>query len=89
MASKNRHLSYSPLLGTLHIVDGDRETGYFVDQLAEGVWLFTKIIGREERKVVLAPTGNTCTCPGFRRWGHKTVCRHVAAILALRERGRI
>lgn len=90
MASKTpRTLSYNETVGSLHIREGDRETGYLLDQVGEGQWLFTKIIGREERRVTLSPAGNHCDCLGHRRWGHKTVCRHVAALLALRERGRI
>lgn len=89
MASKQRYLSYNALVGTIHITDDDGSTGYYLDRAGEGAWTFTKIIGREERHVTLSPDGNKCDCPGHRRWGHKTVCRHIGALLALRSRGRI
>lgn len=90
MSKKTRTLSYNPRVGTLHIKEGDKETGYYLDRPAAGVVLFTKIIGYEERTVTLSPAGNCCTCPGHRRWAAKgTVCRHIAAVLVLRERGRL
>jgi hypothetical protein len=32
---------------------------------------------------------HSCECLGHLRWGHRTVCRHVAALLKLRERGEL
>jgi hypothetical protein len=32
---------------------------------------------------------DSCECLGHLRWGHRTVCRHVAALLKLRERGAL
>jgi hypothetical protein len=34
-------------------------------------------------------TGNSCECRGHLRWGHKTPCRHVGALLALRVAGKL
>ena len=32
-------------------------------------------------------SGHTCDCWSHIRWGHKRPCKHVAAALALRQRG--
>jgi predicted nucleic acid-binding Zn finger protein len=34
-------------------------------------------------------TGDSCDCLGHIRWGHKTVCKHVAGIKACLQAGRI
>jgi hypothetical protein len=39
--------------------------------------------GPETYHVHLDATGDACTCLGNLRWGHKTVCKHVAAVKAL------
>jgi hypothetical protein len=39
--------------------------------------------------VHLDGANSSCTCLGHLRWGHKTVCRHVACLLALVSRNRI
>jgi hypothetical protein len=31
----------------------------------------------------------SCDCPGHLRWGHRTVCKHLAACRALVEAGRL
>jgi hypothetical protein len=36
--------------------------------------------------VLLSPPGHTCDCRGFVRWAH---CKHLAALLKLKELGRI
>ena len=33
--------------------------------------------------------GNACSCPGHKHYGHKTVCKHVAAVAKLTEMGKI
>ncbi len=30
-----------------------------------------------------------CECFGFLRWGHRTLCKHVAALLAIIRSGRL
>ena len=32
-------------------------------------------------------SGHTCDCWSHVRWGHRRPCKHVAALLALRQRG--
>jgi hypothetical protein len=40
--------------------------------------------------VYLSAHGNhSCECKGHLRWGHKTRCRHVAALLALIAQGKL
>jgi hypothetical protein len=34
-------------------------------------------------------SGNTCDCWSHIRWGHQRPCKHVAALLALRQRDRL
>ncbi len=31
----------------------------------------------------------SCDCAGYRRWGHKTVCKHVAGVRALVAAGKL
>jgi hypothetical protein len=33
--------------------------------------------------------GHSCTCWSHIRWGHRRPCKHIAALLALRQRGRL
>ena len=40
--------------------------------------------------VCLATDGkHTCDCLGHLRWGHRTICKHIASITTLTEQGRI
>src|SRR5947209_820798 len=39
--------------------------------------------GGETYSVHLDSTGDSCTCLGHLRWGHKTVCKHIGAVKAL------
>jgi hypothetical protein len=39
--------------------------------------------------VQLDGANSSCTCLGHLRWGHKTVCRHVACLQALVSRNRL
>jgi hypothetical protein len=40
--------------------------------------------------VALDPTAgrHSCECKGFLRWGHKTLCKHIAGLLALAAAGQ-
>src|SRR5438552_2686704 len=38
--------------------------------------------------VSLSQAGNTCECLGHLQHGHRTVCKHVASLVALRSAGR-
>ncbi|MFL5909284.1 MAG: hypothetical protein ACJ768_01755 [Gaiellaceae bacterium] len=39
--------------------------------------------GGDVYSVHLDSTGDSCTCLGHLRWGHKTVCKHIGAVRAL------
>jgi hypothetical protein len=39
--------------------------------------------------VNLAGRDSTCECLGHLRWSHRTVCKHVAALLALEAAGKL
>ena len=39
--------------------------------------------------VHLDASGHSCTCWSHVRWGHRRPCKHVAALLALRQRGKL
>ena len=44
----------------------------------------------EQYDVCLQEGGrSTCECKGHLRWGHRTVCKHVAALFQLRKQGKI
>jgi hypothetical protein len=46
--------------------------------------------GGEAYHVLLhGPHGHSCECPGHLRWGHRTVCKHVAGLLALIAEGKL
>jgi hypothetical protein len=46
--------------------------------------------GGEAYHVLLhGPAGHSCECKGHLRWGHRTLCKHVASLLALIEQGKI
>lgn len=96
---KPRTLSYSRLTGILHITQGTQCKGYFVDRLDSDLgpaYRLTKIIPpadgqpREYDVLVLADGGGDCGCLGNLRHGSRgTVCRHIAAVNCLRERGAL
>lgn len=39
--------------------------------------------------VLTAPEGSACECKGHLRHGHKTVCKHVASLVALEAAGKL
>jgi hypothetical protein len=46
--------------------------------------------GSEQYDVNLQDFGrSTCECKGHLRWGHKTVCKHIACLFQLQKQGRI
>jgi hypothetical protein len=46
--------------------------------------------GSETYHVLLhGPHGHSCECRGHLRWGHRTVCKHVASLLALIAEGKL
>jgi hypothetical protein len=46
--------------------------------------------GSETYHVLLhGPHGHSCECKGHLRWGHRTVCKHVACLLALGDEGKL
>jgi hypothetical protein len=48
--------------------------------------------GNEEQEVyhvLLEQDGFQCECKGHLRWGHQTRCKHIGAILKLKELGKL
>lgn len=91
-----RTLSYNRLTGILHVTDARSEKGYYVDRLASeygAAYRLTKLIRKagepDHYDVCLDGDEATCECLGHLKHGHKTVCRHVAALRCLRQRGSI
>jgi hypothetical protein len=73
----------------------ETEERYFVSRVPAdfGEGYFVEKIGPEAEEsryhVHLSADGNSCECRGHLRWGHKTQCRHVAGLLALKARGQL
>jgi hypothetical protein len=43
----------------------------------------------EPYHVLLAGKHSTCECMGHLRWGRKTICKHIAALTALKTAGKL
>jgi hypothetical protein len=78
--------------GILRIVKGAKVDLYWVGEIdcdfGRG-FAVEKWAGVEVYHVHLDATGDSCDCLGHIRWGHKTVCKHVAGIKACIQAGRI
>jgi hypothetical protein len=59
---------------------------YFLARTAEG-WTLSKHDGKTRYEVNAA--AGTCQCRGHQQHGHKTVCKHVAAIKQLSSLGKL
>jgi 3-polyprenyl-4-hydroxybenzoate decarboxylase len=77
--------------GSLALVITEQKGGraqvdaYYLSAVAGGAWRFSK-----HDCTVYTVTPSTCTCPGHVNHGRKgTVCRHRAALVALKERGKL
>jgi hypothetical protein len=88
-----------PLLVTVGTGEKAQRFGYYVEALPCDFGLafrFTKLEHQVEEgmqdhyDVRLDPRGHhSCECLGFLRHGHKTVCKHVAACVALVASGKL
>jgi hypothetical protein len=73
----------------------ETEERYFLSRVPAdfGEGYFVEKIGPEAEEsryhVHLSADGNSCECRGHLRWGHKTQCRHIAGLLALRAAGKL
>jgi hypothetical protein len=101
-AKKPRTLHYNAAVGALYVTVGTEEFAYWLDRLSHcegGVRAFrlTKFIATQTTgspdhyDVTVRPAdgSGTCECRGHLRWGHKTVCKHRAALLALHRSGKL
>ena len=85
------------LKGVLAITEGKESAVYSIEQIdagyAERAFRLAKLssvcsepVGIESPYcVALERQGNSCECMGHLRHGHKTVCRHIAAVSKLIE----
>jgi hypothetical protein len=88
-----------PLLITVGEGERAKRFGYYLEALPAdfGVaFRLTKLAHQVEEghdpyyDVLLDPRGHhSCTCLGNLRWGHKTRCKHVAALAALVAGGKL
>lgn len=67
---------------------------YHVEELpsdGERVLKLTKfsVCGGEVYEVHLSNGKSSCGCPGHQRWGHKILCKHIAALRKLIALGRL
>jgi hypothetical protein len=99
------NLAGTPANGLLTITCGAEQTLYRIEAVAvcdfgRGFKLTKRVWDREsfaymdgdEYFVNLGGgryNSDECECLGHLRWGHKTVCRHVAALRALEAAGRL
>jgi hypothetical protein len=66
----------------LSVLEADFGLAYRLEKFSDG--------STYDINVCLAdPRHSSCECLGFLRWGHKTICKHVACLVALRSSGRI
>ena len=97
-----RSLSYYPTAegrGVLTLTVGKETTAYKVELLDADFGTAYRLTKFEAGR--LLPNGDTydvrletngthsCECKGHLRWGHRTRCRHVAALLVLTGRGTL
>jgi hypothetical protein len=62
----------------------DFSRGFLVEKWSEAVRAVV-----QEYHVCLDGDRSTCECKGHLRWGHRTVCRHVAGLVALAAAGKV
>src|SRR5437016_1948553 len=66
---------------------GRKVSDYYLKPIATdqgAAYELSKLQGDGETyHVGLSPEGNTCECLGHLQHGHRTVCKHVAALVAL------
>jgi hypothetical protein len=77
--------------GVLIITAGKQTFPYFIDPIASDygrAFSLQKLDGTEYA-VNLGDAENAASCgsTGHQRWGHRTVCKHLASLRALIERG--
>jgi hypothetical protein len=79
--------------GVLIISVGKETFAYFVDAIPADygrAFCLSKFTG-ESYDVNLGDAQHppSCECKGHLRWGHRTVCKHLAGLKALVEAGRL
>lgn len=100
MATVTKKVRTVKLVGRiLTLTDAGKETSFFLteipSQLGGRGWRLEKFAidcrgqGDEVYHVHLGGEQDTCECRGHLQHGHKTVCRHRAALQALLARGRL
>lgn len=76
----------SKVFGVLEICNGDFSY-YLVEQLAEILFRFTKLQANHSITYnVFVGKTPYCGCDG---WKHRQQCRHVSALLALKQQGKL
>lgn len=80
--------------GLMTITEGARKDEYDVLSIGSDFGTAFEVTkhGGETYHVCLNWDGagnSTCDCKGHMQWGHKTVCRHVAALTALKNAGKL
>jgi hypothetical protein len=91
--------STAPGRGLLTITEGGKPTTFYLHEVATELGgrafkleKFGADVRDEWDAVYFVHIGgdlDTCCCRGHQRWGHKTVCRHRAALRALLEAGKL
>ncbi len=79
--------------GVLVITVGKQTFPYFIDPIASDygrAFCLSKFDGTSYA-VNLGDADNhpSCECPGHLRWGHRTVCKHLASLRALLAAGKL
>jgi hypothetical protein len=87
-------LSYGDF-AVLTLTVGAKSTHYYLSRVPSDFGIAYRlekfgIEGADVYNVLLAADGNhVCECLGHLKHGHKTRCKHVASLLALRAAGRL
>jgi hypothetical protein len=92
-----RVLQRTASLLLLEIREGERRTRYFLTRIPSEVgpaYRFEKFVthGGEVYDVCLGTDPHeppSCECKGHIRWGHRTVCKHLACVRALGIAGKL
>jgi hypothetical protein len=97
-----RTLHYNRKAGALFLTIGKQEFGYWLDRLpceieGEAAFRLTKFVATRKPgqpdaydvRLDCRKAAGSCECMGHLKHGHKTPCKHLAALFVLAERQSI
>jgi hypothetical protein len=95
--SRSAHLSPRGESGRhiLTLSEGKKATVYWLEVLevdfgfAVRLEKFTDGTSYDVNVCLSDPRHSSCECLGFVRWGHRHLCKHISAVVALHNAGRL